>query len=291
MSHEPWRDEPVDAAQVVRPRYRPPIGIPSPTGRSWRGTAISVVLHLLVVLAIVSPWAFPTVLQEIQGGGGPGPAGGGGGGTGGTGGDRGLGVRERLHYIHVAPTPPAATPATVPPVTPPVVPPPTPPVTPPVTPPPQPTPPPPAAPTTAAQPSADPGAAAPVAGTGGGTGNDGTAGSGSGSGGGVGTGIGPGRGSGTGAGTGGGPGDVYPPQATEVFIPPLPVPGKVRGTRLVAIFDVDSTGRVLAFEFTQTRDGGYNRKLREVLGGFRFKAGHRVDGTPVRAKGQIVYDL
>jgi protein TonB len=140
-------------------------------------------------------------------------------------------------------------------------------------------------------PSAAVGVAAPIPGTGGGTGTDGTAGSGTGSGGGVGAGIGTGRGSGLGPGTGGGNGEIYPPQATEVFIPPLPVPGKVRGTRLVAIFDVDSTGKVVSFDFTQTSDGGYNRKLREVLNGFRFRAGTRGDGTPVRAKGQIVYDL
>jgi hypothetical protein len=71
----------------------------------------------------------------------------------------------------------------------------------------------------------------------------------------------------------------------------MPIPGKVKGTKMVAVFDVDSTGKVLSFEFTETRDGGYNRKLREVLGGFRFRPGTRADGTPVRAKGSIAYDL
>ncbi|GLC27608.1 hypothetical protein [Roseisolibacter agri] len=294
MAHEPWRDEPVDAAQdavhVERPRYRPPIGIPSRVGSSRRVTVVSVALHLLVVLLIISPWAAPAVLREIEGAGGPGPAGGGGGGTMGTGGRQGMGVRERLHYVQVqaAPAPAAPTPAVVPP---PVVPPkptPTPVPVPPAVTPPQP-----AAPavTTTPQASAETGASAPIAGVGGGTGNDGTAGSGPGSGGGVGSGVGTGRGSGMGPGTGGGNAEVYPPQPTEVFIPPLPYPKSVRGTKLLAIFDVDSTGKVLGFEFTQTRDGGYNRKLREVLNGFRFKPGTRPDGTPVRAKGQIAYEF
>ncbi|MGZ8469581.1 MAG: hypothetical protein ACXW61_08700 [Gemmatirosa sp.] len=291
MAQEPWRDEPVDAAQVERPRYRPPIGIPSRIGGGRRVTVVSVALHLLVVLLILAPWAGSAVLEEIEGAGGPGPAGGGGGGTMGTGGRRGLGVRERLHYVQVQPaaTPPAPTPT--PPVVPPVVPPkpaPVPvPVPPPVAPPQAAVP----AVTTTPQASAETGAAAPIVGVGGGTGSDGTAGSGPGSGGGVGAGIGTGRGSGIGPGTGGGNGEVYPPQPTEVFIPPLPYPKSVRGTKLLAIFDVDSTGKVLGFEFTQTRDGGYNRKLREVLNGFRFRPGTRPDGTPIRAKGQIAYEF
>ena len=293
MVNEPWRDAPAPGAQVERPRLRPPSGIPSREGRSVRSTVASVALHLFVLLLIISPWAAPAVLDEIEGAGGEGPAGGGGGGTRGTGGRLGLGVRERLTYVQVAPAAPVAKPAVTPPT-------PTPPVVPPPKPvPPTPVPPPVAPPTTTAAPTpttvapqaTTAGAAAPVAGTGGGTGSDGTAGSGPGSGGGVGAGIGTGRGSALGPGTGGGNADVYPPQATEVFIPPLPVPGKVKGTRLIAIFDVDSTGKVLSFEFTQTGDGGYNRKLREVLGGFRFRPGTRGDGSPVRAKGQIVYSL
>jgi hypothetical protein len=291
MAHEPWRDEPVDAARAERPRYRPPIGIPSRTGGGRRSTVLAVALHLLVVLLVIAPWAAPAVLDEIEGAGGPGPAGGGGGGTLGTGGRRGLGVRERLFYVEVAPTPapPAATPT--PPVPKPPEPKPTPVPPTPVPPPVAPTPP--AAAPTPAPPTAstEVGASAPVPGVGGGTGNDGTAGSGPGSGGGVGAGIGTGRGSGIGPGTGGGNAEIFPPQPTEVFIPPLPYPKSVRGTKLLAVFDVDSTGKVLSFEFTETRDGGYNRKLREVLGGFRFRPGTRADGTPVRAKGQIAYEF
>ena len=295
MAHpsEPWRPA-SETPRPERPRYRPPVGMPTRERRSLAGAVVSVVLHALVVLLLVAPFAAPAVLREIEGAGGEGASGGGGGGTQGTGDDGGWGVRERLHFMRIAPpaapAPPAAAPAVPPPpgVPPPVAPPPVPP--PRMTPAP-PVPPPASAPAPAPQQSASAGASAAAPGTGGGTGSDGSAGSGPGSGGGVGAGVGTGRGSGVGPGTGGGTADVYPPQTTEVFMPPLPVPNRVKGTRIVAVFDVDSTGRVLAFDFTQTPDGGYNRKLREALSGFRFRPGTRADGTPVRAKASLGYDL
>jgi protein TonB len=128
-------------------------------------------------------------------------------------------------------------------------------------------------------------------GVGGGTGRDGSAGSGPGSGGGVGSGIGTGRGSGIGPGTGGGNQVNFPPTAIELFIPPLPMPDKVRGFHLVAEFDVDSTGKVLNFVFTETRDGGYNRRLSEVLKSTKFRPGTTPAGAPIRMKAQIIYDF
>lgn len=128
-------------------------------------------------------------------------------------------------------------------------------------------------------------------GTGGGSGTDGTAGNGPGSGGGVGSGIGTGRGSGIGPGTGGGNAENYPPTAIEVFIPPLPVPDRARGSHIVAEFDVDVSGRVLSFDFTKTKDGGYNKRLEEVFRGFRFRPGTRPDGTPIRMKAQVAVDI
>jgi hypothetical protein len=76
-----------------------------------------------------------------------------------------------------------------------------------------------------------------------------------------------------------------------VYLPPIPVPDRLRGARVVAEFDVDETGRVVSFTFTETRDGGYNRRLREVLRTFRFRPGTRPDGTPIRMKAQIEYIL
>ena len=103
--------------------------------------------------------------------------------------------------------------------------------------------------------------------------------------------MGTGRGSGTGPGTGGDGAANYLPVPIEAFIPPLPLPRKVAGSHVLAVFDVDSTGRIVSIDFTPTADGGYNRKLREVFSGFRFRPGTRPDGTPIRAKVSVEYEL
>jgi hypothetical protein len=120
---------------------------------------------------------------------------------------------------------------------------------------------------------------------------DPTGGAGPGSGGGVGTGVGTGTGSAVGPGTGGGDQPNFPPQPTEMFIPPLPVPAGLKGKPILAEFDVDEKGRVLSFKFTETGDRGYDRRLTEVFKGYRFRPGHKPDGTPVRMKGQIKIEL
>lgn len=263
----------------VRPRYRPPIGIPVGRQRRVGSLLLAILLHVLIIVLLIVPFTSPELMSEVLGAGGLGPAGGGGGGNRGTGGQM---KQERLQYVRVAPAPtPVPTPQITPPVIkPPVVPPPTPqPPTPQVTPPPTPA------------PAAD---AAEVksatAGTGGGAGTDGSAGSGPGSGGGVGSGVGTGRGSSVGPGTGGGPGTVYPPAPTELFLPPLPVPNKAKGT-IVVVFDVDSTGKVLDLQFPPTKDGSYNRKLREALASIRFRPAVNAQGIPIRAKTEITYSL
>jgi protein TonB len=292
---DPWRP-PAPAGDAPlppeRPKLRPPVGIPAPPARRLPSTLLAVAVHALVLFFLLAPFVGPAVLREISGAGGDDAAGGGGGGRRGTGGDNGgWGVSERLVFVQAPPPPPPPptrppAPVTPPPVRrpPPVIPPPKPAVAPPMAAPPTPAP---AAPPTAAA----AGAPAATPGEGGGTGADGTNGSGPGSGGGVGAGVGTGRGSGIGPGTGGGTANVYPPQMIEMFIPPLPVPRKVAGTTLLAVFDVDSTGRLVKVDFTPTPDGGYNRKLREVLQGFRFRPGTRADGTPIRAQVSVTYSL
>lgn len=257
-----------------RPPLRPLVGLPERAHeRSWRATAISVLLHALVVLALVVPaYIAATVDARAEGAGGQGPAGGGGGGTGGTGGLSS--ITERLHWLRVAPPPPppAAEPVrTETPVPPPPVPP------KPVERTPQPTP-------TAAQPAITPtpAAAAPLPGTGGGTGNDGSQGSGPGTGGGVGSGVGTGRGSGTGPGTGGGDAEIYPPTVVNLAILPIPVPSKVRPYVMTAYFDVDERGNSTLIGFNPSKDGGYNRRIREMLAELRFRPATRPDGTTVR---------
>jgi periplasmic protein TonB len=271
-----------ERARQPRP-YRPPIGIPQGRENRPLGVLVSIALHVAIALLLLVPFATHVVTPILQGAGGPGPAGGGGGGRGGTGGAR-QPSNENLRFIQVAPeAPPAAKTVVSPPQ--------------PVVPPkpaevPQPTPPPePKADTATATQAAPAPAVAPVPGAGGGTGTDGTNGTGPGSGGGTGTGIGTGRGSGVGPGTGGGMQANYPPLPIEMFLPPMPIPDRVRGFHMIAEFEIDETGRVLSLKFTETKDGGYNRKLRDVLRSIRFRPGSRPDGTPIRMKAQIEYIL
>jgi protein TonB len=269
-------------AGAPRRSYRPPVGIPIRRERGLPGAIASLLLHLLVLLLLLFPFVGGEVLREMLGAGGPGPAGGGGGGSGGSGGGRV--ATERLTYVAPPPPPPPVVARTdrlqLPEVVPPE----------PV--PPEPTP----VPETPAVVAEAPKADGPVAeaasvapGSGGGSGADGSAGSGPGSGGGVGSGIGTGRGSAVGAGTGGGTGGIFPPTPSELFIPPVPVPDRVKGRTITIVFDVDSTGRVIDFELTPTRDAGYNRKLREILAGTRFRPATDAAGRPVRAKYTLDY--
>lgn len=281
-----------DASESNAPRraYRPPIGIPIKKQRKAAGAIVSVLLHVLVVMLLIFPFLGSDLVAEMLGAGGPGPAGGGGGGSGGTGGGRV--VNERVQYVVPPPPPPRVQTETdfiQPPVEkPPVV----------EEKPPEVVPPPEVKPVEVAPPAAvtstevnlpPANAASLVAGTGGGSGNDGGVGSGSGSGGGIGSGIGTGTGSGVGAGTGGGTGRIFPPTPAELFIPPIPVPDRVKGKTITIIFDVDSTGKVIDFEFTPTRDAGYNRKLREILAATRFRPATDGTGAAVRAKWNMDY--
>lgn len=265
-----------------RPRRLPATGLAVKNDNRRAGTIASVLIHLLIIFLIVTPFATHTgvVIEKPQGAGGPGPAGGGGGGKRGTG-----GALERVQYVQTAP-PPAPTPvAVIPPPTPiplPVI------VPPPIAKPPEPT------------PDVRPDlkvdvkpaeATAPVVGVGGGTGKDGTNGTGPGTGGGTGSGNGTGRGSGNGPGTGGGVQANYAPTPTELFIPPLPFPSKLRGFHLVAEFDVDENGKVVDWKFNGTGDGGYDRRLNDVLKATKFRPGTTPAGVPIRMKTQIVYDF
>lgn len=267
--------EPGTGSLGKRP-LRLPTSMPRPAGvRDDRalGWGISLLLHGLIALAFLLPLALsPTVRAAIaRGAGGAGPAGGGGGRGGAM---SNLGDRERLRFVRVAPAPEPAKqeepkPQAVPP-----------PLPQPETKPEEPV------PTPTQQPDEQASNA-----TGAGTGNEGTGGAGPGSGGGVGSGVGTGRGSAMGPGTGGGADSVYPPTMVETFLPPYPVPSKIRPFELVASFDVDSTGRVIAVEFNETRDRSYNRKLRETLNRVRFRPGVRADGTPTRTRFELRYAI
>ncbi len=270
---EAWQQP---APAPPRPRPNLPTEMPRPAGarESSRISAlVSVALHVLIIMLLLLPALLSSSVRSAlaTGAGGAGPAGGG-GGSGGS-----FGPRETLRYVRVAPDPPALQPtaATVPtPVPPkPVVKPPVPQVQPQATPPP-------------------PVDAAPATGGAAGAGStSGAGGAGPGTGGGTGSGVGTGTGSANGPGTGGGLDSIYPPQPIEVFIPPTPVPSKVRPYTLVAQFDVDSTGKVLNVAFNETGDGGYNKKLRAQLGRIRFRPAVKRDGRPVRATVPLTYDI
>ena len=272
------------AAPGARPRYRQPIGLPLRGEGRRTGAVISVVVHALIIFLLIIPFFMPrNVIRRMQqGAGGAGPAGGGGGGTRGTGGQ----TVEKIQFVRVSPTP-VPTPTTLPPIVPPP-----PKVTPKVEPPkPQPVAPPVVPKPQSAAPAAPVTVASAETGAGGGSGTDGSAGAGPGSGGGVGAGVGTGRGSGVGPGTGGGTQANYPPTPVEFFLPPLPAPSSVRGLHFIAEFDVDSTGRVLAFDFTRTRDGDYNKRIESVLRSMKFRPGTGPDGSPMRMKAQVGYEF
>lgn len=278
--------QPSSASALSRHRALPALGLP--LGREDRrlGAAVSILIHIAILAFLFVPIAVHhAVREEAQGTGGAGPAGGGGGGHNGSGEER-KPRKEQLRYIKLIPVaaPPAVRAApllAMPPQQPVVASPPT--VLPQFAPSPR--------IELKVSPPAAPLAVATIAGTGGGTGHDGTNGTGPGAGGGVGSGIGTGRGAGVGPGTGGGSQPNYPPTPTELFIPPLPMPDKVRGFHLVAEYDIDVTGHIVSFDFTQTRDSDYNRRLADVLRTFRFRPGTRPDGTPIRMKAQIIYDF
>lgn len=218
-------------------------------------------MHAVILFLILAPIVGTSDFTHDPsvGGGGPGPAGGGGGGI------NGPGFRaERVEFVRVRSDPtsmPKPAPLVVPPVKPPE---PKPKVESPAT----------VAPPVTSSPL--------TTNVGEGTGTAGTEGAGPGTGGGVGSGVGTGRGSSIGPGTGGGPGKDYPPTLRDLFIPPLPAPDRIKPYHLTAWFDVDEKGNAKLIAFNPSKDGGYNRRLNDVLRSLRFRPGVRADGTPMR---------
>jgi len=258
-----------------RTRSLPAVGMPVKGSRRRLATAVSIALHLLMIWVLVRTPNMadenPNLVLPPGTGGGAGPAGGGGGGMRGTGG---------VKYVQIAPPPPAAPPQAKP-ILPPLD---------PVVEPPKPVLPEPKMPTlevpklSTTDPKTEVKVESPIIGTGGGTGNDGTRGNGPGTGGGIGSGVGTGRGSGVGPGTGGGPGENYMATLIEMPLLPMDTPPKVKGFTLKAVFDVDEKGNVVHLEFTPTKDGDFNKKIREALSKFRFRPAVTPMGTPIRSK-------
>ncbi|HEX6943914.1 MAG TPA: hypothetical protein VF128_13370 [Gemmatimonadaceae bacterium] len=258
--------------------YRPPIGIPSTGEPRAQATAAALALHALLILLAIGPAIFVTsrlIDYTQQGAGGPGAVGGGGGGSQSFPG-RIKYIPERVDFLKLEKATPTPKKEEVVKPKEEVIKPPTPPPTPVPEP-----------PVVAARDSAAAAArvdsTTAIVGAGRGTGNDGTTGTGPGRGGGEGSGVGTGRGSATGPGTGGGDGAVYPPTVVALPILPLPIPSKVRPYKMVAQFEVDSTGSARLIGFNPSRDSGYNRRIREMLMEIRFRPAVTMAGRPVKA--------
>lgn len=68
----------------------------------------------------------------------------------------------------------------------------------------------------------------------------------------------------------------------------MPVPRGVKPYTLVAVFEVDESGKARLLQFNETKDRDYNRKIRAMLEEIRFRPAVRADGTPVRDTASVV---
>lgn len=232
--------------------------MPPPRRRSIGGLSVSAALHLLLILAIFTPWLRRYHVLSAEGSALPGTGGGGGG--------------NGAQYIALPALRPAAAPpaAPVPVVETPAVPPPT--VVPTEIPPPTP------APDSVPTPP-QPAAAQPAGGAAGGQGP--------GQGGGTGGGTGGGAGTGTGGGVGGGTGGSErgrPPELRGFPVPPTDgTPRELRGKELPVTCYVGLDGRVERFEFgIPIENRAFRARLSDVIQDFRFKPAKDSTGATVR---------
>ena len=246
-------------------RVRPPppsVLLPKPRKSPWSGLG-SLLLHTLLIGAIVlANWREVLSWSPVTEMGDPDKERGGGGGGG--------SIREVALPAFQRP---AAPPAVAPPPPPPPL---------PVVPVPEPEPvvlpPPPPQPTSTVSATPD---SVPSASTGqGGPGSGG--GKGSGVGPGTGSGTGPGSGSGTGPGTGGEGGRGFPPEPRQLILPPLDYPKSMRGRTVAVTFWVATDGRVERVALDpQPEDGGFAKKLSEVMRNYRFRPARSPDGQVI----------
>lgn len=108
-------------------------------------------------------------------------------------------------------------------------------------------------------------------------------GTGPGQGGGTGGGTGGGVGSGVGPDSGGGGGRMFPPQLQGILLPPDGRPGNLRGVELTVHFEISERGQVLSVQTEpEIRDRGYRNAFLERMRRYTFTAA-TLDGRPVRA--------
>jgi len=75
---------------------------------------------------------------------------------------------------------------------------------------------------------------------------------------------------------------TYPPTVRDLFIPPMPVPERIKGVKLTAYFDVDEKGNATLLSYTSLPDSAYSKRVSDVLRTMRFRPGVHPDGTPKR---------
>ena len=63
---------------------------------------------------------------------------------------------------------------------------------------------------------------------------------------------------------------------------PFPIPRAVYGTRVEAVFIIDSTGAIERVSFTAVNDRQYTRALMKSFRETRFRPAVREDGRPTR---------
>lgn len=253
---------------MSRPAVVPNFRVPQTRRPASRWVMVSILLHGLVVLLVVS--VETGVFAELFGtGGGSGPAGGGGGGG-----------AERVTYLelpaYVATTRSAPSPSPRNEIR-----------------------------FNAEQPSVRqiplperkvnvrwPSEMAEVAtALGSGLGAGGGPGSGPGSGGGRGTGLGTGTGSHVGPGTGGNQAYVYAPEPRSITYPVVAVPAALRGKELTIHFWVDERGRVTRVEVDPPiTDRTYRDALMETLMGWVFYPARTASGAPVPGEMEITHE-
>jgi protein TonB len=119
-------------------------------------------------------------------------------------------------------------------------------------------------------------------------------GAGQGSGVGPGSGSGAGGGSGAGVGTGVGPdsggvgGSYYPPQPQGIIMPPPDRPSELRGTTVIARFEISARGEVLRVTLDPPiRDRRFSGEFIERLRRYTFTPAYTRDGRPMAAPFEI----
>ena len=231
-----------------------PTIVPPARRRSVGGLSLSVLLHALLILLIISPWFRRYHLFSAEGSDLHGT-----GGGGGRGGEQYIALSALRTQAAVAPVVHVETPVVPPPV-----------VTPTEIPPPTP------APDSVVQPQPQTSPSDAGGATGGATGQGG------GAGGGNGGGQGPGTGGGAGPGTGGGL-RGRPPEQRQFIVPPLEgTPKALRGDTITVRFYVNASGGVDRIE-TDPRlpSGNYASQFDELMHGFKFRPARDSIGVPV----------